>query len=206
MPEEGLAADMYLLTQDIMQARGLPAYEISNHAKLGQASRHNLTYWRGDDYIGIGPGAHGRYSLYGGNASPDFVSTKSPPRGRREALLQDNFTSASLPQRIATETMKSPERWLEKVEQSGTGLISETALSKREHLEEVIMMGLRLSGGIDYADWQTRTGLALKEALSSEALNSLQKQGLVIADQKRICVTREGQLLLNRITAELLAH
>ena len=54
------AADLYVATQVQMGAAGLPAYEISNHAGAGQESRHNLTYWRYQDYIGIGPGAHGR--------------------------------------------------------------------------------------------------------------------------------------------------
>tara|TARA_R110002033_G_scaffold558_1_gene5188 strand:- start:1160 stop:2356 length:1197 start_codon:yes stop_codon:yes gene_type:complete len=53
-------ADLFELTRGVMTAVGLPAYEISNHAKPGQESRHNLTYWRYQDYIGIGPGAHGR--------------------------------------------------------------------------------------------------------------------------------------------------
>ncbi|MGI9362524.1 MAG: radical SAM family heme chaperone HemW [Parasphingorhabdus sp.] len=53
-------ADLFELTQQLTCAAGLPAYEISNHAKPGQESRHNLSYWRYDDYIGIGPGAHGR--------------------------------------------------------------------------------------------------------------------------------------------------
>lgn len=54
------AADLYEATQQILGAADLPAYEISNHAAAGQASRHNLAYWRYDDYAGIGPGAHGR--------------------------------------------------------------------------------------------------------------------------------------------------
>lgn len=54
------AATLYELTQELTQAAGLPAYEISNHAKPGSESRHNLTYWRYGDYVGIGPGAHGR--------------------------------------------------------------------------------------------------------------------------------------------------
>ncbi|HEY9092325.1 radical SAM family heme chaperone HemW [Parasphingorhabdus sp.] len=53
-------ADLFDLTQQLTSAAGLPAYEISNHARPGQESRHNLSYWRYDDYIGIGPGAHGR--------------------------------------------------------------------------------------------------------------------------------------------------
>ena len=57
---EDIGATLYELTQEIMDNAGLPAYEISNHAKKGQESRHNLIYWRGGDYLGIGPGAHGR--------------------------------------------------------------------------------------------------------------------------------------------------
>ncbi len=56
---------MYFLTQDLCETAGLPAYEVSNHAKLGQESRHNLIYWRGGDYVGIGPGAHGRLTRNG---------------------------------------------------------------------------------------------------------------------------------------------
>ncbi len=54
------AAALYELTQAMTSAAGLPAYEISNHARVRQQSRHNLTYWRYGDYVGIGPGAHGR--------------------------------------------------------------------------------------------------------------------------------------------------
>jgi oxygen-independent coproporphyrinogen-3 oxidase len=58
--DDDCAADLYALTQERMEAAGLPAYEISNHAAPGQESRHNLIYWRYQDYAGIGPGAHGR--------------------------------------------------------------------------------------------------------------------------------------------------
>jgi coproporphyrinogen III oxidase-like Fe-S oxidoreductase len=54
------AADLFEATRATAAARGLPAYEISNHARPGAESRHNLTYWRYNDYVGIGPGAHGR--------------------------------------------------------------------------------------------------------------------------------------------------
>jgi oxygen-independent coproporphyrinogen-3 oxidase len=65
MPEPDAQADFYALTQDITAANGLPAYEISNHAVPGAESRHNLTYWRYQDYAGIGPGAHGRLTVEG---------------------------------------------------------------------------------------------------------------------------------------------
>ena len=60
LPDEDLSADLFTATAEMMSAAGLPAYEISNHARAGEESRHNLTYWRYGDYIGIGPGAHGR--------------------------------------------------------------------------------------------------------------------------------------------------
>ena len=65
LPEEDLAADLYELTGEMTEKAGLPAYEVSNHAAIGQESRHNLTYWRGGDYVGIGPGAHGRLTIDG---------------------------------------------------------------------------------------------------------------------------------------------
>jgi len=60
IPDDDSAADMYLATQAVCAAAGLPAYEVSNHARPGAESRHNLIYWRYGDYVGVGPGAHGR--------------------------------------------------------------------------------------------------------------------------------------------------
>jgi oxygen-independent coproporphyrinogen-3 oxidase len=71
------AADLFALTRELTAAAGLPAYEISNHARPGEESRHNITYWRYQDYAGIGPGAHGRR---GGRAT---VRTRSPRTGFR---------------------------------------------------------------------------------------------------------------------------
>ncbi|HWC91867.1 MAG TPA: radical SAM family heme chaperone HemW, partial [Pseudolabrys sp.] len=65
IPNEDLARDLYDLTQAICVKAGLPAYEISNHARPGGECRHNLFYWRGHDYAGIGPGAHGRLTIDG---------------------------------------------------------------------------------------------------------------------------------------------
>ncbi|RUX28902.1 coproporphyrinogen III oxidase [Mesorhizobium sp. M2A.F.Ca.ET.042.01.1.1] len=61
LPDNDHAADLYALTQEVTATHGLPAYEISNHARPGAESRHNLTYWRYGEYVGVGPGAHGRF-------------------------------------------------------------------------------------------------------------------------------------------------
>ena len=65
IPDEDLARDLYELTQTVCVDAGLPAYEISNHARPGAECRHNLVYWRGHDYAGVGPGAHGRLTIDG---------------------------------------------------------------------------------------------------------------------------------------------
>jgi putative oxygen-independent coproporphyrinogen III oxidase len=65
LPDEDLAGALYETTQDRLGGAGLAAYEISNHARPGGACRHNLAYWRYDDYVGVGPGAHGRITIDG---------------------------------------------------------------------------------------------------------------------------------------------
>jgi oxygen-independent coproporphyrinogen-3 oxidase len=64
-PDEAVARALYDVTQDVCARHGLPAYEISNHARQGAECRHNLVYWRGQEYAGIGPGAHGRLDIDG---------------------------------------------------------------------------------------------------------------------------------------------
>jgi putative oxygen-independent coproporphyrinogen III oxidase len=76
VPDGELAGELYSLTQELCEAAGLPAYEISNHAQLGSESRHNLLYWRGHDYAGIGAGAHSRITTDG--AKRALCTIKSP--------------------------------------------------------------------------------------------------------------------------------
>jgi oxygen-independent coproporphyrinogen-3 oxidase len=80
IPDDDLAAGLYEVTQELTEAAGLPAYEISNHARPGQESRRNLIYWRYGDYAGVGPGAHGRLSL--GHARTATAAIKLPERWR----------------------------------------------------------------------------------------------------------------------------
>jgi len=76
LPSDDSAADMYHATQEICGEDGMPAYEVSNHARPGAESRHNLIYWRYGDYVGIGPGAHGRLTLNGARFATE--STRAP--------------------------------------------------------------------------------------------------------------------------------
>jgi oxygen-independent coproporphyrinogen-3 oxidase len=76
LPDDETQGALYELTQETLAATGLPAYEISNHARLGQECRHNLVYWRYQDYLGIGPGAHGRLTL--GNDKHALKNFRAP--------------------------------------------------------------------------------------------------------------------------------
>ena len=81
VPDGEQAEEFYLLTQELCDAAGLPSYEVSNHARPGAESRHNLLYWRGHDYAGVGPGAHSRITRDDGKHA--IAVRKSP-----EAWLQ----------------------------------------------------------------------------------------------------------------------
>lgn len=93
--EEGLAETMYHSTQRILSETGLPAYEVSNHAAPGGESRHNMTYWRGGGYLGIGPGAHGRLRGEGGWRATYCIH--DPCRWIEAVESKGNGTAKSLP-------------------------------------------------------------------------------------------------------------
>lgn len=77
LPSEDAASDMFEITNEMCAESGFPAYEISNHAHVGQECRHNMVYWRGGDYVGVGPGAHGRLTLTNGAVATRQIKAPS---------------------------------------------------------------------------------------------------------------------------------
>ncbi len=169
LPDEDLGADLYQATGEICAAAGLSAYEVSNYARPGAESRHNLVYWRMGDYAGIGPGAHGRLTLDG--------------------------------QRVATDTLRAPEAWLQAVENAGTGETPREILAARDQAVEYLMMSLRLAEGCDLA----RLRRLCSDLLSEKGLKTLSDQGLVTAEGDVLRATPEGRLVLNRLFLDLVA-
>ena len=120
LPQNDLAADMYEATQELCDAAGLGAYEVSNHAKLGAESRHNLIYWRYGDYLGIGPGAHGRITLNGQRyateawSNPDrwlqAVAVERPEK-RRDAILSKDQACEYLMMGLRIREGIDPDRY-----------------------------------------------------------------------------------------------
>lgn len=121
VPDSDQAADLYELTGEITRAHGLPSYEISNHAKPGAESAHNLAYWRYDDYAGIGPGAHGRLTM----------------KGRKVATACERN-----PEKWWQTVMSHPG-------DTGHGMNEFQQLAAMEAADEMLLMGLRLREGID---------------------------------------------------------
>jgi oxygen-independent coproporphyrinogen-3 oxidase len=156
-PDE--AAALYELTQAMTGEAGLPAYEISNHARPGEESRHNLAYWRYRPYLGVGPGAHGR-------------------RGG-----------------AATRRHRKPENWLAALDRNGHGICEETVLGSEEQATEALLMGLRLSEGVELE--------AVESRLDLRAVERLEGHGLLGRERGRLFVIPEGRLLLDSILAEI---
>lgn len=93
--DEDRGADLYELTQDMLEAAGLPAYEISNHAGPGNACRHNVVIWQGTDYLGIGPGAHGRLTVGGTTAA--IRALRAPEKWLRAVEERGDGVAERLP-------------------------------------------------------------------------------------------------------------
>ncbi|MBI3439502.1 MAG: coproporphyrinogen III oxidase [Proteobacteria bacterium] len=167
-PDDEAAAALYEVTQDICDAAGFPAYEISNHAR-SQAARaqHNLIYWRSGEWTGVGPGAHGRMSHDG--------------------------------KRYALEAQSRPADYIDAVNQSGVGWVSEQQLTNTEHADEMLIMGLRTDEGLDLA----RINALRDKPIDPAAIAWLAEQGLIIAADNRLMLTRSGRVLANKIAAEL---
>ena len=160
------AAALYELTQDRTAAAGIPAYEISNHARAGEESRHNLTYWRYGDYAGVGPGAHGR--------------------------------------RLGFRTVRhrKPENFLGGLRRNGHGIAEEARLTARESADEALVMGLRLTEGIEPDALAERFGRAVVDRVAADRLIA---NGYLERSGTRLHTTAAGRLVLDRLLLELAA-
>lgn len=167
--DDDAAAELFDITQSLTGAAGLPAYETSNHARPGEESRHNLVYWRYQDYAGIGPGAHGR-------------------RGG-----------------MATVRHRKPENYLAALARQGDGIAEARALAVAEQAAEALLMGLRLTEGVDLAALSERFGLPVAGLVDESALARLAGLGMMWTQGTRIGVAPPGRGVLDALLAELVA-
>ncbi len=142
IPDPERAEAFYALTQELCEAAGLPAYEVSNHARPGAESRHNLLYWRGHDYAGIGAGAHSRITKDGAKLA---LSTLKSPEAWREAVARDGHgiehDETLSPEQSADEYLLMGLRLAEGIELSRFASLDGRVLAP-SRLEELERQGL----------------------------------------------------------------
>ena len=167
--------DMYESTIEIAKHSGLLQYEVSNFAAPGAESIHNMAYWRGLDYIGIGPGAHGRY-----------------------------FTSASGLESVATVETPSPNDWMAEIEATGSGIRKSARVPLNQRLKETLTLGLRSREGVDAALWHALSGSSLRHLYdhltrSKPHLNAF----FLHTGSPRLSLTDHGVRLADSIASEV---
>ncbi len=167
------AAAQFEATQAALAAAGLPAYEISNHARPGAECRHNLIYWQSGDCLPVGPGAHGRLTI--GD------------------------------ERRAIHCIRLPEAWLAAVERDGHATRESTPLTPAERLDEFLLMGLRLTAGVDRAAFLAAFGRQIEDLVSRPKIEALAAEGLLEIDAAAMRLTAAGRQRLNAALVFLLA-
>ena len=155
-----------------MQQHGYERYEISNYAKKGFASVHNLNYWQYGQYLGIGPGAHSRL------------------------VTQENTMQAM-------EMIYSPQNWLASVSANNCGIKSTTLLTKLEVTKEIIMMGLRLTQGMNNEQLIKLTGKTFADLLPADLLEALIQSDLLSISSTGQMLTTKGLAVHSRIISKI---
>ena len=170
-PDPDLAADQYDLTRDLLASAGFGHYEISNWARPGYESEHNLAYWRNFEYLGLGAGAHG-------HAAGVRYSVVRQPRVYIRRLTSGELASGY---------------------PLSTAVADTTLLTPSDQMGETMMMGLRLlQEGVSEAEFATRFGQSLGDVYGAE-LEKLAEWGLLEQTHGRVRLTAKGMFLSNQV-------
>ena len=223
--DEDLATEMYLLTEDILAPLGYQKYEVSNYAQAGFESKHNLLYWTGGEYIGVGPSAHGRLTVFNGNlkqnsgagnsrtnmyaqvsALRDFTlsstlkTVKPCPEPKEENLKQNSGVGNSRTNMYAQKSSNLP------VFYATTYRCQLEEISPAEKAEELLLMGLRLVQGIDKSLFFSTCGLDLEEVVNQQKLADLIEGDWLINTPTHLKATKKGFPVLNFLIQQLVSQ
>ena len=180
--DDEAAAEMYLATENLLQPFDYQKYEVSNYALPGFESRHNLLYWTGQDYIGVGPSAHGRLTVFNG----DLKQNSGARNSRAHDKLKQN-----LPAPVFYATTHRCR--LEKI-------------SAEERAEELLLMGLRLVFGIDKAAFEKNCGIRLDDFVNRRHLTDLAAGGWLEDSSLFLRATAKGFPVLNFLIEQLVSR
>ncbi|GAA6218201.1 radical S-adenosyl methionine domain-containing protein 1, mitochondrial [Lates japonicus] len=180
VPAEDVTAEMYQSARRTLHQHGFLQYEVSNFARNNAVSHHNMSYWKGRQYIGVGPGAHGRFVLLG---------------------------EGGVVREARTQTLE-PDMWIREVRQWGHGTRRRIQLGHLELLEEVLVMGMRMIEGINHKHWELFSPqLGLHEVFGkSTDVQELLQSGQLILDDRGLRCSWDGLALLDSILPALLVE
>ena len=188
-PDDDDEAAKYEIADELFSAAGLQWYEISNWARPGYESRHNLGYWRNVDWAGIGPGAHSHYN----RVEPVSCRSESERSARPHGSSPQDCDAHGA---IRSWDLAHPRLWSERVNAGQVPWAGSESITPMEALEETIMLGLRLREGMDLT--ALKTSLDVGGAASSDidaGVAELEREGLVERRGSRLIPTLRGRLL-----------
>ena len=177
-PDPDLAADMYLLAEELLEKAGYRHYEISNWAMPGKESRHNLTYWLNKPYLGVGPGAHsylGNWRFYNIKSPREYVRRLTDAVSIAKTVSVNPQTLGQMP---IVEDIETIEDAME--------------------MAETLMLGLRLEGGVDQITFAKRFGKTIS-SVYGEQVRELTSFGLLEETGGALRLTGKGRLLGNEV-------
>ncbi|KAI9225117.1 hypothetical protein BC828DRAFT_401606 [Blastocladiella britannica] len=179
LPSHDLVADMYEATIAIAAKHGFQQYEVSSFGRHETRGRHNSAYWRGVDYVGVGPGAHGRISI---------MDEDGGIRGR-----------------VKTFRLRPPNQWEAAcLGDSGHGLVKSTVMSRKEAAHELIVFGLRMPlQGIQFEPARLLSGVDPREFLDMDAVARFVDSGHLEYDSARLRCTPRGLAVVDELILHL---
>ena len=200
-PNDDDEAAKYEIADDLFAAAGLEWYEVSNWARPGYESQHNLGYWRNVDWAGLGPGAHSHYNAVTEADHPQSASLTAPAGGSCPADAGLGVVSVS--HGLRSWDIAHPRLWGTAINENRVPWADSETITPEENLEELIMLGLRLHEGLDL----DRINRAINNAgmsstpqtlrnVSLDQLAPMVSEGLItVSDNHRVVPTRRGRLL-----------
>lgn len=174
-PDDDDEATKYEIADDLLGAAGLEWYEISNWARPGYESQHNLGYWRNVDWAGLGPGAHSHYGNVPG-------VEQSAPEEKTETVKTSG---------LRIWDIAHPRMWGQAINAGDVPWSGSERISKEENLEEIIMLGLRMREGLDLSRLGNTADMA--------RIQPMEDEGLIVIRDGRVIPTRTGRLLNDTI-------
>ena len=183
LPDEDVERKMYHKTKVILQKAGYNRYEISNYARKGYECRHNLTYWTGVEYLGLGIGAASYVKGYRFKNSPDM-----------ESYIEYFTIGAGI----------RPPRFTKPEKEIFHSLHEEIQkLSLEERMEEYMFLGLRLKKGVSISDFKKRFGKTMEEVYGN-VIDNLKKEKLLLQNGNRYFLSQRGTDVANFIMYQFL--